>query len=40
MGEGGALLINDPDYDETDTSLIGGNLAFTIDADFKQYLGE
>ncbi len=31
---------NDPDYDETDTSLIGGNLAFTIDADFKQYLGE
>jgi len=31
---------NDPDYDETDTSLIGGALAFTIDADFRQYLGE
>ena len=31
---------DDPDYDETDTSLIGESLAFTINADFKQYLGE
>ena len=30
---------DDPDYDESDTSLIGESLAFTIDADFKQYLG-
>lgn len=27
-------------YDESDTSLIGETLAFTIDANFKQYLGE
>ena len=31
---------DDSDYDESDTSLIGENLAFTIDADFIQYLGE
>lgn len=31
---------NDPDYDESDTSLIGETLAFTIDANFKQYIGE
>ena len=31
---------NDPDYDESDTSLIDGDLTFTIDADFMQYTGE
>ncbi len=31
---------NDPDYDESDTSLIGENLAFTIDAHFEQYIEE
>ena len=31
---------NDSDYDESDTSLIGETLAFTIDADFKQYILE
>ena len=33
------LWDDDPNYDETDTSLIGESLAFTINADFKQYLG-
>lgn len=27
-------------YDASDTSLIGGNLAFTVNANFKQYTGE
>ena len=31
---------NDPDYDISDTSLIGEELAFTINANFKQYVGE
>ena len=31
---------NDPNYDDSDTSLIDGNLTFTIDADFMQYTGE
>ena len=32
--------INDGLNDETDTSLIGKNLSFKINIDFKQYLGE
>jgi len=31
---------NDIQYDESDTSLIGKNLSFKINLDFKQYLGE
>ncbi len=31
---------DDPDYDASDTSLIGSELAFTVAANFKQYLGE
>ena len=31
---------DDSDYDESDTSLIGEDLEFVINADFKQYLGE
>lgn len=31
--------VNDPQYDESDTSTIGKTLSFIIDADFKQYLG-
>ena len=31
---------NNPLYDESDTSLIGENLQFEIDANFTQYLGE
>ena len=31
--------VNDPAYDESDTSTIGKTLSFIIDADFKQYLG-
>lgn len=31
---------NDPDYDDSDTSLIDGNLEFTLDLDFAQYIGE
>ena len=31
---------NDPLYDESDTSLIGEDLAFTINANFIQYVGE
>ncbi len=34
------IWANDPDYDESDTSLIGESLSFTIDANFRQYLGE
>ena len=31
---------NDPSHDATDTSLIGEDLEFTIDANFSQYVGE
>lgn len=31
---------NDPDYDESDTSLIGEELMFNTRVNFKQYLGE
>ena len=31
---------NDEDYDESDTSLIDQTLRFTMNANFKQYLGE
>ena len=31
--------VNNPLYDESDTSTIGKTLSFIIDADFKQYLG-
>ena len=31
---------NDPDYDESDSSLINEELDFTISASFMQYLGE
>ena len=31
---------DDPDYDESDTSLIGEELEFVIDANFEQYIGE
>ena len=30
---------DDPDYDESDTSLIGSNVGFVIDAHFEQYVG-
>ena len=32
--------LDDSSYDESDTSLIGEELAFVIDANFQQYLGE
>lgn len=31
---------NDPDYDESDTSLIGSELSFKLNIHFKQYIGE
>lgn len=31
---------DDPDYDESDTSLIGEELTFNINANFEQYIGE
>ena len=31
---------DDSDYDESDTTLIGEELEFNINADFKQYIGE
>lgn len=30
---------NDPDYDESDSTLINGELSFTVNAHFLQYLG-
>lgn len=32
--------VDDINYDESDTSLIGESLSFVINANFKQYLGE
>ena len=32
--------LNNSSYDESDSSLIGGELAFVIDANFRQYIGE
>lgn len=31
---------NDEEYDESDTSLVGSNVQFVINANFKQYTGE